>query len=783
MTGSITDNYDKPFLRTMVHAKKIALEYGYKSVTPEIFLLGILKSGSNVVVTMFHIINVKTDSIIAKLDAYVKSQIKPEDMTSADHPCNPEMREDTQKAIQGAFKVKNKMGDQIVGVHHMLLSLIANNKNIEQILSDENVNAKTLREAMEDLVVKPVRGSVLEKEEKKAAAPQFTPKDKEPAVVGKTKEQKMATSEVISKFCTDLTMEAATGKLDPVIGRDNEVSRLESILCRKRKNNPILVGEPGTGKSAIVDGLAQRIISGKVSPRLKDKKIIRLNLLTVVAGTQYRGQFEERMKSIMQVFKETPEYIMFIDEIHTLLGAGGATGTLDASNILKPSLARGEIRLIGATTLDEHQKTISKDGALDRRFQQVMVSENTRDETVQILTGIRSSLESFHKCKITDAAIIAAVDLADQYIPNRRMPDKAIDCLDEACASVSAKGGDLVDLDQIITAVADQAKLPKANIVVDNADRVSGITEKLKQHVFGQDHAVESIGIAINNAYSGMTDTNRPLASFVIGGPEQSGKKTLVKCLSDIVSPIKDSVIYINMADFMDKHDISRLIGSPPGYVGYGEKNMLSDRVYRRPDSIVVFHGLDKGNPEVLRIVDGILSTGELVDAEAKNVSFRNTMIFLLVGMDATRKNASSLGLLQNDGSGVQKDEYEKLRSKLIGLFEKDFGGIISSSKIDEFISLSDLSDDALISVANMEIKRLAGRIAAKRSCVMTWDEDRVGKWVLSESKKSHAANAAKVIEVIKKKIQPAVSAKIIENKPSKMHLSIRADNLYFKIS
>lgn len=586
---------------------------------------------------------------------------------------------------------------------------------------------------------------------------------------------------ILDKYGKDLTKLATEGKLDPVIGRDQETQRVLEILCRRMKNNPCLIGDPGVGKTAIVEGLAQKIISSNIPEILKDKRVIALDLSSLIAGSKYRGEFEERLNKVMDEIKNAKNIILFIDEIHTIVGAGASEGSMDASNILKPALARGEIQCIGATTIDEYRKYIEKDSALERRFQPVMVGEPTKEETIRILRGLRDKYEAHHRVKITDDAIEAAVNLSDRYITDRYLPDKAIDLIDEAGAKVRIQSltvpSDLKDLEnqlkelskqkadairvqdfekaaklrdeekalkeklqnmknnwktqnevsnkivsskQVANIVAKWTNIPVERITESESQRLLKLEETLHKRVIGQDEAVKSIAKAVRRARVGLKDPKRPIGSFIFLGPTGVGKTELSKALAEAMFGDENNIVRIDMSEYMEKYAVSRLIGSPPGYVGYDEGGQLTEQVRRHPYSVVLFDEIEKAHPDVFNILLQILEDGRLTDGKGKLVNFRNTIIIMTSNVGAsTIKKQKTLGFSVSGDEA--KTQYEKMKENVMQELKHTFKPEFLN-RIDDIIVFHQLSQNQLKEIVSLMLSEVRNRLS-QQNINITFDE------------------------------------------------------------
>ena len=587
----------------------------------------------------------------------------------------------------------------------------------------------------------------------------------------KSRRNKSATP-MLDQYSRNLTEYAKDGKLDPVIGRDREITRLIEILSRRTKNNPCLVGEPGVGKTAVVEGLAQKIAVGDVPDIIKDKKVLTLDLSGMVAGSKYRGEFEERIKRAVREVTQSGNILLFIDEIHTIIGAGGAEGALDAANILKPSLARGELQLIGATTLDEYRKYIEKDAALERRFQPVDVSEPDTEETIAILAGLKERYEEHHGVKISDSAIVSAVKMSERYVNDRFLPDKAIDVIDEAGARVSlsrylstpelreleedilrwekekedairnedyAHAGELkqmqsdaekrleklrtdiekeknrkevcVDENDVAAVIADWTKIPVQKLQEEETERLKKLESILHERVVGQEEAIEAVSKAVRRGRVGLKDPNRPIGSFLFLGPTGVGKTELSKALAEAVFGKENEIIRVDMSEYMEKHSVSKMIGSPPGYVGYEEGGQLSEKVRRHPYSVVLFDEIEKAHPDVFNILLQILEDGHVTDAQGRKVSFKNTIIIMTSNAGAQRiVSPSRLGFGTDDS---EEADYKKMKEGVMDEVKKIFKPEFIN-RIDEVLVFHMLTKENLKEIVRILLRNLSSRTNAQ---------------------------------------------------------------------
>lgn len=519
------------------------------------------------------------------------------------------------------------------------------------------------------------------------------------------------TKEIPEEFGYDLTKAAAEGKLDPVVGRETEISRVIEILGRRKKNNPILIGEPGVGKSAIVEGIALRIASGEISPVIAKKKIISLDIAAVVAGTKYRGDFEKRLKNIISTASNDPDMILFIDEFHTIVGAGGAQGSLDAANMLKPALARGEIQCIGATTMDEFRKIIEKDGALDRRFQKIVIESTNINQSISILSKLKKNYEEFHNVNYTADAIESCVRLTDRYISDKSLPDKAIDAMDEAGSMVRIKKGGkqfqaTVTDDDIATVVSKMTGIPVNKIAETEGSRIIKMRAELRTRIIGQDDAVDMVVNAIQRNRAGLKDPGRPIGSFLFFGPTGVGKTKLAKCLAEYLFDSEENIVRIDMSEYMEKFSVSKLIGAPPGYVGYEDGGRLSERVKRKPYCVVLLDEIEKAHPDIFNLLLQVLDDGMLTDSEGYTVSFRNTILIMTsnVGSRELEEYGNGIGF-STSIANVNKNRRIILEKAVKKVFPPEF-----INRIDEQILFNSLTKDDIEHIIDIELKGIKQR-------------------------------------------------------------------------
>ena len=663
----------------------------------------------------------------------------------------------TQRVLELAVEEARNLSHHYIGVEHILLGLVTYGKGVandvlEQLgLSAEQIRRQALRE--------------IEEQKDKGKT------QRERRHVGKPKHAKSKSkTPMVDQLAVNLTDLAEEGKLDPVIGREKEIERVVQILARRTKNNPALIGEPGVGKTAIVEGLTQRIADGEVPAPLLGKRVLQLDLGSVVAGTMYRGQFEERLKRVISELKQS-DAILFIDEVHMLVGAGSAGSAMDAANILKPALSRGELQVVGATTLDEYRKHIESDAALERRFQPITVEEPSKEETIEILQGIRPAYEEHHQLKISDEALEAATDLSARYVSDRFLPDKAIDLIDEASSRVrmyknpigddakeivhklrtvrkELKGTDeeqsqftdletleksleekleelkaawdrdsspTVTVEDIAEIVSMWTGIPVMELAEEESDRLLHMEEELHQHIIGQDEAIEKISKAVRRSRAGLKDPKRPVGSFIFLGPTGVGKTELTKALAKFMFGSEDALIHLDMSEFMEKHSVSRLVGAPPGYIGYDDAGQLTEAIRRRPYSIVVFDEIEKAHPEAHNMLLQIMEEGHITDARGRTVDFRNAMIIMTsnIGAELIQNNASIGFDLASDEEQSRKRDYDDMRRKLLKSLKSTFRPEFIN-RVDSVVVFHSLSKDHIKEIVDLELAKLRERLVEK---------------------------------------------------------------------
>ncbi|HQV31274.1 MAG TPA: ATP-dependent Clp protease ATP-binding subunit [Calditrichia bacterium] len=735
------NNFTSRVQKVIRFSKEEAMRLGHDYIGTEHLLLGILKEGEGIAVKILKNLNMELEKLKQRLEE--ASGPAGGMMTLGNLPLSKR----AEKVLKITYLEAKNFKSDIIGTEHLLLSLLKEKEGLAaQVLMSFNVDYNVVYNELKNIL------------EGKPSMSYSSPQ---------SSSQKVKTP-ALDHFGRDLTALATQGKLDPIIGRDRIIERVAQILSRRKKNNPVLIGEPGVGKTAVAEGLALRIISKKVPRVLHNKRIVALDMGSIVAGTKYRGQFEERMKAIMGELEKTDNVILFIDELHTIVGAGGASGSLDASNMFKPALARGELQCIGATTLDEYRMYIEKDGALERRFQKVMIEPTSPEETVDILRFIKTKYEEHHKVRYSDEALIATVRLCERYISDKFFPDKAIDVLDETGSRVHISSivvpKEILELEQRIEKIRQEkeqyakqqdferaAKLrdverrlqeelvfernkwereeeshiadvgendvaevvammtgvPVQRVAQNESEKLLSMEGEMKRRVIGQNQAIETITRAIRRTRAGLKDPNRPIGSFIFLGPTGVGKTHLAKSLAEYLFERKDALIRIDMSEYMEKFSVSRLVGSPPGYVGYEEGGQLTEKVRRHPYAVVLFDEIEKAHPDVFNILLQVLDEGQLTDSLGRKVDFRNTILILTsnVGTREIKKNVS-MGFSQNEDDAEHEVMKSKIETEMRRLFNPEF-----INRLDELIIFRRLDKKEVFKIVDLLIQDMTYRL------------------------------------------------------------------------
>lgn len=738
-------------------AKKLKIPY----INNELLLYGILKVDDTIIQTALQKIKVDATlfrNIISQHLQTQKSTLKLDNI-----PFSPQVK----VTLSQAWDEARQLGHSHVSVEHLLLSILKDaSPPITAIILEAGIDILQIRSAILDILGENYADAT---EEEASSSRQQTP--------------------TLDLYGLDLTQLAREEKLDPVIGRELEVKRILQILSRRNKNNPVLTGEAGVGKTAIIEGLAQRIVNAEVPPNLLNKRVVTLDLGLLVAGTRFRGEFEERVKKIIDEIKNDRQTILFIDEIHTIIGTGNSEGALDAANMLKPALARGEIQCIGATTLNEYRKSIESDAALERRFQPIMIDPPSEEDTMRILFGIRKRYEDYHKVTILDSALEAAVYYSTRYITNRQLPDKAVDLIDEASSTEMLEASRLtkkktgkpkpveVTKDSILTVVSTWTGVPLRDLSESEASRLKHIATDLSKKVIGQAEAIESLSKAIKRSKAGLKDPGRPTGSFLFLGPSGVGKTEMAKQLAHYIFGREDAIVRIDMSEYTEKHTISRLVGSPPGYVGYNEGGLLTEPVRKKPYSIVLFDEVEKAHPEVNNLLLQVMEDGRLTDSTGKTVDFKNTIIIMTSNVGAkTIESNQSIGF---NTKTDEKEDYSRMKEKILAEVKESFSPEFIN-RIDDIIIFKALSKESLRQIMDLFISDVNQRIKSRDIFIKL--SLAAKNWIID---KGYQANkgARPLRKMIQDSIEDQIADLLIDRKipeHSIVNVGVKADALSF---
>jgi len=810
--------------QVIVNAKKEASRYNHHYVGTEHILLGLIDLNEGIALNVLHRLGTDPNAIRGEVESQVG--FGPDTKIVGEAPFTPK----ANAVIKFAIHEAQEMSHSYVGTEHILLGILREGEGVaSRVLSSLGVSYDEARKlVMDELnalnvpeshVSESSNGNISSGQKKSSA-----------------KSRKSSTP-TLDAFSQDLTKAAKNGKLDPIIGREKEIERIVQILCRRQKNNPVLIGEAGVGKTAIVEGLAQQIVNGEAPDLLLNKRVVVLDMALLVAGTVYRGQFEERIKNVMKEVKKDGKIILFIDEMHTIVGAGAAQGSNDASNIIKPSLSRGELQCIGATTMDEYRKYIEKDSALERRFQMVLVEPPTVDETTEILKGLRKKYEEFHHVKFTNKALEAAAKMSDRYISGRFLPDKAIDLIDEAGARVHLKkkvkspeemaleteiekivelkkraveeqryedaanlrneerdakikleeiinkqsneNWDTIDVEEIATVLSKWVGIPVTRLEEGESHKLLRMEEELHKRVVGQNEAISAISRSLRRSRANLKDPRRPIGSFVFLGPTGVGKTLLAKALAEFMFDDSDALITVDMSEYMEKFSVSKFVGSPPGYVGYDEGGQLTEKIRRRPYSVVLFDEIEKAHPDVLHILLQVLEEGKLTDGNGRVIDFRNTVIVMTsnIGAELLRKQ-SSLGFTAKD----EDKSYDGMKGKLIDAMKKTFKPEFLN-RLDDIVVFRTLQKKELLEIIDFEMEKVFARLE-ERGIKVTLSKK--AKELIFEKGYDPHYGARPIRRAIEQNVEDPMSEEILKGKipeGSKVLLGCAKGKITFRVT
>ena len=776
--------------KALEYAQEIAMELGHNYIGTEHLLYGLIEEGTGVASKVLQNQGLTSERVKQSIEEIVGVGDEIEDANQISFTPR------SKRVIENAFLEARRLGTEYIGTEHLLIGIMKEGDCVAtRIMLEEDVNPQGLYNEL----VKVLNEEGEESNESNSSLSKGS----------------YNSTPTLNQYGTDLTKQAKEGKLDPVIGRKEEIQRVIQILSRRTKNNPCLIGEPGVGKTAVAEGLAEKIVAGDVPEILKNKRVVSLDMASMIAGAKYRGDFEERIKKALKEVKKAGDVIIFIDEIHTIVGAGSAEGAVDAANILKPLLARGEIQLIGATTLKEYRKYIEKDAALERRFSPVTVNEPTEEEATQILFGLRDKYEAHHNVKITDEAIKAAVELSSRYINDRYLPDKAIDLIDEAASKVrmssytepdsfkelkdkiekldkekeeairvqdfekaakirdkeNAKKKELEDAkkewetkssknvstlkeEDIANVISSWTGIPVAKVSQSENDKLKNLEENLHKRVIGQDEAVSAVAKAIKRSRMGLKDPNKPIGSFLFLGPTGVGKTELSKALAENLFGSEDALIRIDMSEYMEPHSVAKLIGSPPGYVGYDEAGQLTEKVRRKPYSVILFDEIEKAHPDVMNMLLQVLDDGRLTDSQGRTVNFKNTVIIMTSNVGAKLiTDKKTLGFIEEKENGEK--EYQDIKKDVMGELKKEFKPEFLN-RIDEIIVFHKLEDNQIRKIVDIMLNNVA-KLLKEQGIKLTVDENAKDLVAKKGTDKTYGARP------LKRAIQTMVEDKIAE--------------------
>ena len=776
--------------KALEYAQEIAMELGHNYIGTEHLLYGLVEEGTGVASKVLQNQGLTSEKVKQSIEEIVGVGDEIEDANQISFTPR------SKRVIENAFLEARRLGTEYIGTEHLLIGIMKEGDCVAtRIMLEEDVNPQGLYNEL----IKVLNEEGEESNESNSSSSKGS----------------YNSTPTLNQYGTDLTRQAKEGKLDPVIGRKEEIQRVIQILSRRTKNNPCLIGEPGVGKTAVAEGLAEKIVAGDVPEILKNKRVVSLDMASMIAGAKYRGDFEERIKKALKEVKKAGDVIIFIDEIHTIVGAGSAEGAVDAANILKPLLARGEIQLIGATTLKEYRKYIEKDAALERRFSPVTVNEPTEEEATQILFGLRDKYEAHHNVKITDEAIKAAVELSSRYINDRYLPDKAIDLIDEAASKVrmssytepdsfkelkdkiekldkekeeairvqdfekaakirdkeNAKKKELEDAkkewetkssknvstlkeEDIANVISSWTGIPVAKVSQSENDKLKNLEENLHKRVIGQDEAVSAVAKAIKRSRMGLKDPNKPIGSFLFLGPTGVGKTELSKALAENLFGSEDALIRIDMSEYMEPHSVAKLIGSPPGYVGYDEAGQLTEKVRRKPYSVILFDEIEKAHPDVMNMLLQVLDDGRLTDSQGRTVNFKNTVIIMTSNVGAKLiTDKKTLGFIEEKENGEK--EYQDIKKDVMGELKKEFKPEFLN-RIDEIIVFHKLEDNQIRKIVDIMLNNVA-KLLKEQGIKLTVDENAKDLVAKKGTDKTYGARP------LKRAIQTMVEDKIAE--------------------
>jgi len=730
------DRFSNDVLHMIVFAKAASIDAHVDCLYPESFLIGTLLTGENVVTLALHEHGVDLDTCVKKFKRLLSNRQKENESGDSGVTFDEiNISKEIVEVCKAADKLSRDNGHKIVGLGHLFISIMDLHLNLKRIISKE---CKEFKSCIEEIL---------------------SSKSHKSTVKTSRSSKKKTKDSIIDQYCTDMTELANNGEFDPIISRDSEIEETITILCRRTKSNPILVGEAGVGKTAIVEGIAQRIISNAVPPKLRGCRIYSLNMAGMVAGTKYRGDFEKRIQDLIKAVEDDPDVILFIDEIHTIVGAGGAGSAMDAANILKPALAR-KLKCIGATTHQEYKKHFVDDGALSRRFGVVNIDEPSDEDVKKILMGIKDRFEKYHECTISNDAIDSIINLTKRYRPTKYFPDKAIDCMDTACAQNAWSENDehtpIITSDDVAKVISKQCGVPLEVIMWDTHERIKKTEEFLKKRVIGQEEAVTSVCRVLRNAYSGVRNPDRPIGVLTFGGQSGTGKTYTAKQLSQAIFGSEKNLIKIDMSEYSEKHSISKIIGSPPGYVGFKDVDVVVDKIKRRPYCILLLDEIEKAHPQVMRLFLQVMSEGTITSAVGEKVDCKNIFFIMTGNFGLNISKSASMGF----NSKGKKSLVENERTRLIDFCKKSYGEEFVN-RVDAFVPFVELTKENLQDIVEMRLTEFAQRVNHKYISIKIGAK--IAEAIVKYHDSEHGMNAMSLDRIISKQVEPLVADTILE--------------------
>lgn len=731
-------NLDRKAAGLIVQAKASSIFYGLKYIYVDSFAMALFSCNHNSIISALDIMS--DDFEVEELRNHIeKSLDRIEKKTEDADPAIFDVHESVNEMFDLAEIIRSSLGDKLIGINHIFLAMLKILPTLSEYFKKLSITYDEIESALVEM------------------APKLAP-SRRPKELSEPKKRAMPGKSVLALYCKDFTQLAKEGELDKVIGRENEIEYTITVLCRRNKSNPILLGEAGVGKTAVVEGVAQRIVSGKVPERIKNIKIFSLSLSSLVAGTKYRGEFEERMQALIKEVEKDPSIVIFIDEIHTMMGAGSSSGgSMDAANILKPALAR-KMKIIGATTHDEYKKHIEADTALSRRFEKVFVDEPNREHVLHILKHVKGTYEKFHNCKIPASTLEDVVDYLDRYVPYERFPDKALDCLDTACANYAWSKefrNIVINKNDIARVISKKSGIPYEVIIGTDIEKIKKVKGHFESHIFGQEHATKDVIDLLRANVSGVRNPNRPVGSLIFGGPSGSGKTYLAEQLAQALFDDRNSIIRVDMSEYKESHSVSKIIGSPPGYVGHADTVTISEKIRRKPYCVLLLDEIEKSHPDVMKLFLQMMGDGFITDTLGNRVNCRNLIIIMTGNFGMNQASKKSLGF----GNSVGAGEISSARDRIVEFCKSEYG-LEFVNRVDKFVPFLDLTEDSLKKIVESKLNEIASRI--HKSNVIMKFSDSLLNYIVEKSKKSYGKNAMMIPRVISSDVEPELIEKLL---------------------